>query len=169
MKVFVLFAHLYCWVCWTLLCLCRPFCIFERCLDSNPESCRSKQTRNVIPCDNFSCSTIVCKVLNQIQQNVIIMYASNVVVWRKRTVCCPQKTYMQGIELSAVRPACRVSSFPALFPELAFSTAVGAPRLQDDKYLLKWLKLWLICLNTYWRFKNILVTVISNLHSLKFV
>jgi hypothetical protein len=30
-------------VCWPLLCLCRPFCIFERCLDSNPESCRSKQ------------------------------------------------------------------------------------------------------------------------------
>jgi hypothetical protein len=28
-------------VCWPLLCLCRPFCIFERCLDSNPESCRS--------------------------------------------------------------------------------------------------------------------------------
>ncbi len=22
-------------VCWPLLCLCRPFCIFERCLDSN--------------------------------------------------------------------------------------------------------------------------------------
>jgi hypothetical protein len=32
-------------VCWPLLCLCRPFCIFERCLDSNPESCRSKQAR----------------------------------------------------------------------------------------------------------------------------
>ncbi len=29
-------------VCWLLLCLCRPFCMFERCLDSNPESCRSK-------------------------------------------------------------------------------------------------------------------------------
>jgi hypothetical protein len=26
-------------------CLCRPFCIFERCLDSNPECCRSKQAR----------------------------------------------------------------------------------------------------------------------------
>jgi hypothetical protein len=25
--------------------LCRPFCIFERCLDSNPESFRSKQAR----------------------------------------------------------------------------------------------------------------------------
>ncbi len=23
-------------------CLCRSFCIFERCLDSNPKSCRSK-------------------------------------------------------------------------------------------------------------------------------
>jgi hypothetical protein len=26
-----------------LLCLCRPFCNFWRCLDSNPKSCRSKQ------------------------------------------------------------------------------------------------------------------------------
>jgi hypothetical protein len=32
-------------VCWPLLCLCRPFCIFERCLDLNPESCRSKLAR----------------------------------------------------------------------------------------------------------------------------
>ncbi len=32
-------------MCWPLLCLCGPFCIFERCLDSNPESCRSKQAR----------------------------------------------------------------------------------------------------------------------------
>ncbi len=30
---------------WPLLCLCRPFCIFERCLDSIPVSCRSKQAR----------------------------------------------------------------------------------------------------------------------------
>ncbi len=43
--------HLFCiffWrarVCWPLLCLCRPFWIFERCPDSNPESCRSKQAR----------------------------------------------------------------------------------------------------------------------------
>ncbi len=29
--------------CGPLLCLCRPFCIFERGLDSNPESCHSKQ------------------------------------------------------------------------------------------------------------------------------
>ncbi len=29
------------WVCWPLLC--HPFCIYERCLDSNPESCRCKQ------------------------------------------------------------------------------------------------------------------------------
>ncbi len=28
-----------------LLCVCRPFCIFEGCLDSNPESCHSKQAR----------------------------------------------------------------------------------------------------------------------------
>ncbi len=32
-------------MCWPLLCLCRAFCIFERCLDSNPETCRSKQRR----------------------------------------------------------------------------------------------------------------------------
>jgi hypothetical protein len=31
-------------VCWPLRCLCRPFCIFERCLDSNWESCRSHQS-----------------------------------------------------------------------------------------------------------------------------
>jgi hypothetical protein len=30
-------------VCWPLLCLCRPFCIFERWLNSNPESSRNKQ------------------------------------------------------------------------------------------------------------------------------
>ncbi len=27
--------------CWPLLCLCRPYCIFYRCLESNPESCCS--------------------------------------------------------------------------------------------------------------------------------
>jgi hypothetical protein len=32
-------------VCWPLLCLCRPFCIFERYVDKNPESYRSKQAR----------------------------------------------------------------------------------------------------------------------------
>jgi hypothetical protein len=32
-------------VCWLLLCLCRPFSIFESCLDSNLESSRSKQAR----------------------------------------------------------------------------------------------------------------------------
>jgi hypothetical protein len=32
-------------VCWPLLFLCRPFCIFARCLDSNPENCRRTQTR----------------------------------------------------------------------------------------------------------------------------
>jgi hypothetical protein len=26
-----------------LLCLCLPFVVFEGCLDSNPETCRSKQ------------------------------------------------------------------------------------------------------------------------------
>ncbi len=27
------------------LLMCRPFCMFERCLDSNPESCLTKQAR----------------------------------------------------------------------------------------------------------------------------
>ena len=36
-------------VCWPLLCLCRPFCIFESCLDSNPKSCLSKQVRHLSP------------------------------------------------------------------------------------------------------------------------
>ncbi len=31
--------------CWPLLRLCRPFMIFEGCLDSNPECCRSKLAR----------------------------------------------------------------------------------------------------------------------------
>ncbi len=46
-KFFTLFCIFF-WrarVCWPLLCLCRPFCIFERCLYSNPESCHSKQAR----------------------------------------------------------------------------------------------------------------------------
>ncbi len=44
-------------VYWPLLCLCRPFCIFERCLDSNPESCRSKQARYQLshPTPTFCC------------------------------------------------------------------------------------------------------------------
>ncbi len=33
-------------VCWSLLFFCRPFSIFERCLDSNPESCLRKQARD---------------------------------------------------------------------------------------------------------------------------
>jgi hypothetical protein len=38
----IFFGGLEC-VGWPLFCLCCLFCIFERCLDSNPESCRSKQ------------------------------------------------------------------------------------------------------------------------------
>ncbi len=30
-------------VCWPLHCLCCPTCIFERCLDLNPGSCRTNQ------------------------------------------------------------------------------------------------------------------------------
>ncbi len=32
-------------MCWPLLCFSRPFCIFEICLDWNPESCLGKQAR----------------------------------------------------------------------------------------------------------------------------
>ncbi len=37
----LIFLAIFWWVrvCWTLLCLCRPFCIFERSLHSDPESC----------------------------------------------------------------------------------------------------------------------------------
>ncbi len=39
------FLYIFWWarVCWPLLYLCRPFVIFEGCLDSNPESRRRKQ------------------------------------------------------------------------------------------------------------------------------
>ncbi len=33
-------------VCWPLLCICRPFMIYEGCLNSNSECCRSKRARN---------------------------------------------------------------------------------------------------------------------------
>ncbi len=41
-------------VCWPLLCLCRRFCIFERCLDSNLESCRSMRILGSVPLTNES-------------------------------------------------------------------------------------------------------------------
>ncbi len=43
-----LFLYNFLWwvrLCWPLLCLCPPFYIFERCLDSNPESCPRNQAR----------------------------------------------------------------------------------------------------------------------------
>jgi hypothetical protein len=43
--LFTFFCIFFGGLCWPLLCLCRPFCICERCLHSNPESCRSKQAR----------------------------------------------------------------------------------------------------------------------------
>jgi hypothetical protein len=45
LEIFWLYIFWLAKVCWLLLCLCRPFCIFERCLDSNLESWRSKQVR----------------------------------------------------------------------------------------------------------------------------
>jgi hypothetical protein len=41
----LIFFFIFFWrarVCRPLLCLCRPFMIFEGCPDSNPEYCRSK-------------------------------------------------------------------------------------------------------------------------------
>ncbi len=35
------------WVCWPLLCLCRPFCNFERCLDSNQATVPSRRVTNL--------------------------------------------------------------------------------------------------------------------------
>jgi len=46
--LFLFVFFVYFWrakVFWKILCLCRAFCIFERFLDSNPESSRSKQAR----------------------------------------------------------------------------------------------------------------------------
>jgi hypothetical protein len=47
---------------WPLLCLCRPFCIVERCLDSNPESCCSKLVRCLLsnPSLNFATHLLTC-------------------------------------------------------------------------------------------------------------
>ncbi len=48
LSIFARIIFLFFWrasLCWPLLCSCRPFCIFESCLVSNPESCRSKQAR----------------------------------------------------------------------------------------------------------------------------
>ncbi len=45
---FPTFLCVYFWrarVCWPLLCKCRPFMIFEGCLNSNSECCRSKRAR----------------------------------------------------------------------------------------------------------------------------
>jgi hypothetical protein len=40
----LVYIFLACYVCWPLLCLCRPFGILERCLDSSPDSCRTNST-----------------------------------------------------------------------------------------------------------------------------
>ncbi len=43
-----LFSYIFCGrarVCWPLLCLCCPFMIFDGCLNSNSECCRSKRAR----------------------------------------------------------------------------------------------------------------------------
>jgi len=48
-------------VCWPLLCLCRPFCIFERCLDSNPERCHIKQAS--YQCTNLAIHLLATKII----------------------------------------------------------------------------------------------------------
>ncbi len=34
-------------VCWLLLYLCRPFCVFERCLDTQRASIESRRATNL--------------------------------------------------------------------------------------------------------------------------
>jgi hypothetical protein len=63
-KIFNLNIGVYLWqnrVCWTLHCLCRPLCIFERCQDSNPESCHSKQARYLLSHPSLSKSVFNTK------------------------------------------------------------------------------------------------------------
>ncbi len=40
---FSFFVYTYFWRAKSLLAICRPFCVYGRCLDLNPESCSSKQ------------------------------------------------------------------------------------------------------------------------------
>jgi hypothetical protein len=56
------YSFLWARVCWQLLCLFPHFSIFERCLDSNPERCRSKHPLYHLsnPC---SYSIITLKIL----------------------------------------------------------------------------------------------------------
>ncbi len=51
-------------MCRPLLCLCRPFMIFEGCLDSNPEYCRSKLARYRLshPPSRMSCFPEVIRI-----------------------------------------------------------------------------------------------------------
>ncbi len=55
-------------VCWPLLYLYRPFCIFERCLDSNPESCHVAQT--YLACVMSSCGVSWSSPSPQLDQSV---------------------------------------------------------------------------------------------------
>ncbi len=74
-SVFVYFCG---WLeCWPHLWLCRPFCIFERCLDSNTESCRSKQVRYHLSHPSYVSSQCASQCMLKIhvsKQNVFTTY-----------------------------------------------------------------------------------------------
>ncbi len=66
-------------MCWLLFCLCRPFCTLVRCLDSNPESCRSKQALPTMPpisllSNPFYCIIFVLILLVWLQLGVSTLY-----------------------------------------------------------------------------------------------
>ncbi len=64
------------------LCLCRPFCIFQRCLYSNPKSCRSKQVRCQLshssPFRRTVLLVLTCYCSSWPTQNY----------WNQKKVCC---------------------------------------------------------------------------------
>ncbi len=63
-------------VCWPLICWCRPICIFERCLDSNPESCRRKQARYQLsqPSPKWQCSAGTDKCVDRNNENLYYLF-----------------------------------------------------------------------------------------------
>ena len=57
-------------VCRPLLCLCRPFMIFERCLDSNPEYCRSKLARYRLSHPSLLLSMVILRIQSDIMCHI---------------------------------------------------------------------------------------------------
>ncbi len=82
-------------VCWPLLCLCRPFFFFERCLDSNPGSCRSKQVRYQLGHPSHSLAThflpgtgpasILWRIFSWSSQRNCSKWAKSPTAWNKKT------------------------------------------------------------------------------------